>query len=238
MINFNVEKKIGTFEIKADLSCERGKSVSLIGESGAGKTTLLRLIAGLEKPDSGFIENSGKFIFHKEKKLNTPTHKRNISYVFQEYTLFPHWNIEKNIIYTARNKNFAYELMDHFKISHLKKRKPAHASGGERQRAALAQAIAREPDLLLLDEPFSSLDPNNRKKACSFLISIRKKISCPVILVTHDHSEAAFLGDLIYIMENGKIKEKIDMEKNGKNIISFLGKNSGAACLKQKKSIF
>lgn len=219
MILFDINKKVGRLEINAAMECKTGESISIIGKSGAGKTSLLRILAGLEKPDSGRIINHGKVLFSHDEKINIPPHKRKISYVFQEYTLFPHWSIEKNIVYTAKNNDFAYFLIEHFKITHISKRKPYFASGGEKQRAALAQAIAREPDLLLLDEPFSSLDPENRKNACDFLTAIRNKITCPFILVTHDHKEAAYLGDSICVMENGGIKDRILSEKSYKNVV-------------------
>jgi molybdate transport system ATP-binding protein len=205
MLKVCVEKIRKNFSVNAEINCDAKGAVSIIGDSGAGKTTLLRLIAGLEKPNTGKIEIKDKTLFSSKTKVNIPPHKRKISYVFQEYTLFPHWNIEKNILYTAKDKDFGNELIEHFRISHLRKRKPSKASGGERQRAALAQAIARQPDLLLLDEPFSSLDPKNRKKGCEFLISARDKINCPVVLVTHDHEEASEIGDFVYVMENGRI---------------------------------
>lgn len=206
MIDLSLQKKIGNIEIDVSFSCQKKKTLSLIGESGAGKTTLLRLIAGLERPEKGYINNNEKILFSSDDKINIPSHKRQISYVFQEYTLFPHWSIEKNILYTAQNREFARELIEHFKISHIIKRKPDKASGGERQRAAFAQAIAREPELLLLDEPFSSLDTKNRRTACEFLFSLKERINCPVILVTHDESEAFFLGDRVLEMDKGRIK--------------------------------
>lgn len=210
MIEINLSKKLGLLDLNTKLSCQNSKILSIKGPSGSGKTTLLRLLAGLEKPDTGFIINNKKIIFDSNNKINIKPHKRNISYVFQEYTLFPHWNIEKNILYTASNKDFAYELIDHFKISHLKKRKPKNASGGEKQRAAMAQAMARDPELMLLDEPFSSLDPKNKQKACELLNMVKNKISCPIILVSHDEYESSFLGDIHCVMDNGKIVSKSD----------------------------
>jgi molybdate transport system ATP-binding protein len=206
MIEFNLQKKIGTINIDVKLACKKREALSITGESGAGKTTLLRLAAGLEKPDSGFIRINGQTLFCSREKINTPPHKRKISYVFQDYTLFPHWSIEKNILYTALDKDLGNYLIDHFNISHLRKRKPLKASGGERQRAALAQAVARKPDLLLLDEPFSSLDSKNRKIASEYLYSVRDIISCPVVLVTHDHEEALYIGDSFCEIEKGGIK--------------------------------
>lgn len=225
MIDIYLKKKIGTIEIDVKLFYDKKKTISLVGESGSGKTTLLRLVAGLEKPESGHIKNAKKILYSSEGKINIASHKRNIGYLFQEYTLFPHWSIEKNILYTAKNKDFAKELINHFKISHIINKKPNKASGGERQRAAFAQAIAREPDLLLLDEPFSSLDNKNRKKACDFLLSIKEKINCPIILVTHDITEAIYLGDEVFEMNKGLIKK-------------FKGSQSSVTLPFRKKELF
>ncbi|WP_319543286.1 ATP-binding cassette domain-containing protein [uncultured Pseudodesulfovibrio sp.] len=204
-LSVNIHKKLPHFDLQTEFSCAAGELTAIVGPSGAGKTTLIRIIAGLETPDSGAISlnnvpwtdsNTGDFI---------PTRKRKIGLVFQEYTLFPHMTVRRNITFGAVRPASVDALMQTFGISHLENQRPGSISGGERQRTAFCQALASEPDLLLLDEPFSALDTATRTFLCSLLSDIKKDLNIPILHVTHDLGEADQLGDHVIAVENGRI---------------------------------
>ena len=137
-----------------DLEIEQGEFFSLLGPSGSGKTTLLRIIAGFERPDEGRVHLRGVDVTAR------PPYARQVNTVFQEYALFPHMTVRQNVEYAR--KHAADEYLERFRIGHLQSARPAELSGGERQRVALARALARDPDVLLLDEPLSALDDNTK----------------------------------------------------------------------------
>lgn len=197
MLEGRLVKNRGHFTINICFQCNTGEILALSGPSGSGKTTIIRMLAGLEEPDDGSISNKGQVWFDSKMKINVPTRKRKIGYVFQEHTLFPHLNIEGNVGYSCRDKVRVRELLDTMGILHLGTRKPHQISGGERQRAAIAQALASNPALLLLDEPFSALDMGTRLRLRQELKTLKSRLNIPVILVTHDQNEAKFLAENI-----------------------------------------
>jgi len=177
----------------------------LIGPSGEGKTTIIRIIAGLERPDKGRISFNGETWVDTERDIFLPTQSRKVGYVFQEYTLFPHLTVEKNVAFAANEKKDVERLLRLFGISHLRDSMPHRISGGERQRAAICQNLARRPKVLLLDEPFSAIDVENRRRLRQELKDKKEELSIPIIHVTHDLTEASFLGDNILPIADGKI---------------------------------
>lgn len=140
-----------------------------------------------------------------------PTHKRKVAYLFQDYALFPHFTVWKNIAYGMKNEAFARSIMQELKISHLAEKYPHQISGGEKQRVALTRALATEPEALLLDEPFSALDEKTRSKAHEELLAIQEKWQIPIILVTHHLAEAKKLAKRILYIDEGKINERTQM---------------------------
>ncbi len=204
-LTVNIHKKLPHFDLQTKFSCAAGELTAIVGPSGAGKTTLVRIIAGLERPDDGAITLNGHTWIDSTTGSFIPTCKRKIGLVFQEYTLFPHMTIRQNIAFGAITPTSVAPLMDTFGIGHLKDQRPASISGGERQRAAFCQALAREPDLLLLDEPFSALDTATRTFLCSLLSDLKKDLDIPILHVTHDLREADHLGDNVIAVESGRI---------------------------------
>lgn len=190
-----IEKKFDDFCINVSFACGDGSLLALTGPSGAGKTTIIRCIAGLEQAHSGRISYNDCCWYDSSRKINLATRHRQVGYVFQEHTLFPHLTIEKNVSFACSDPDRVTELLNTFGINRLRKRMPNQVSGGERQRAALAQALASSPKVLLLDEPFSALDPETRKNLRDELKEIKSSLHIPVILVTHDLEEANYLAD-------------------------------------------
>ena len=198
-------RQLNFFEVNVAFSCATGKMLVMIGPSGGGKTTIIRMLAGLDAPDAGRIAFGDDVWFDSQRRVNVKPQARQLGYVFQDYNLFPHLNLFDNAAFAARDKAEVKDLMSLFKIDHLKKRKPHQVSGGERKRCALCQALARHPKLLLLDEPFSALDVVTRRGLREELKSLKGKLACPTIYVTHDINEALFLADEILPVAEGKI---------------------------------
>ncbi|MDH3359600.1 MAG: ATP-binding cassette domain-containing protein [Desulfobulbaceae bacterium] len=198
-------KRLPQFTIDVDFSCDAGKLLAFVGPSGAGKTSIIRMLAGLETPDTGLIRHAQQEWFDANTKINLPPQQRNLGYVFQDHTLFPHLTVEKNIAFAANNPARVDELLALFGINDLRHRKPKQISGGERQRVALAQSLASDPKVLLLDEPFSALDIITRKQLRKELKNLKTSLNIPVLLVTHDLDEAMYLADHVLPIDRGQI---------------------------------
>lgn len=204
-ISASFRKKLKYFDLDVSFACQTEKMLVMIGPSGGGKTTVIRMLAGLETPDAGRVVFGDEVWFDSDRHIHVKPQKRRLGYVFQDYSLFPHLNLFDNAAFAAVDKKKVDELFELFKISHLRKRKPHMVSGGERQRCAICQALARHPRLLLLDEPFSALDVVTRRGLREELKGLKGTLSCPVIYVTHDINEALFLADEILPIVEGKI---------------------------------
>jgi len=204
-----LKKSYGDFSISLDLSVGEGETLSLVGPSGCGKTTTLNLIAGLIEPESGSV------IIDDEDITRLPAWKRNISVVFQDLALFPHLDVGGNIAYglfiRGVPKKDRHLIVEHtleiVRLQGYSARRIDTLSGGERQRVAIGRALASSPRLLLLDEPFSSLDAPLRKDLRSDFLEIRSHSKAPCIFITHDREEALMLGNQVALMTNGRIVE-------------------------------
>ena len=201
------KKRLKYYDLELSFSCPSGKTMVMIGPSGGGKTTVIRMLAGLETPDDGLLRFGEEIWFDSERRVNLKPQKRRLGYVFQDYNLFPHLDLYDNAAFAAVDKKEVDSLFELFGISHLKKRKPHMVSGGERQRCAICQALARHPRVLLLDEPFSALDVVTRRGLREEIKKLKGRLSCPMIYVTHDINEALFLADEIVPLVEGKIDE-------------------------------
>ena len=188
-----------------NLELEKDKIACILGPSGCGKTTLLKLIAGLEKIKSGEIFLNDMIVSSSSKHLKTE--KRKIGFLFQDYALFPHLTVKENLNFAIHNKNkITYdidEIIEVIKLPNSLQKYPHELSGGEQQRVALARAIISQPDFLLLDEPFSSLDLNLKEEIRDDTLHLLQKSNVTVLIVTHDPFEAMFISNKIYIMKKG-----------------------------------
>ena len=204
-LQIRIRKRIPHFDLSLDIDCPAERMTVVIGPSGAGKTTLMRIIAGLDKPEEGFIRFGDEVWLDTRRRFCLAPQKRRLGYVFQDYPLFPHLNLYDNAAFAAVDRKEVDGLMELFGIAHLRKRKPHLVSGGERQRCALCQALARRPRMLLLDEPFSALDVVTRRGLREELKALKNNLTFPILYVTHDIGEALFLADEILPIVEGRI---------------------------------
>ena len=206
-----LSKKFGDTQALVDftLSVPEGQIVALLGPSGCGKTTALRLIAGFDAADSGLLAIAGRTVFQGNHSV--PPEKRNVGMVFQEGALFPHLTVEQNIAYGLprgnERKERVYQVLELVGLQDFGHRMPHQLSGGQQQRVALARALAPQPELLLLDEPFSNLDPSLREQVRRDVLEILRASNVTAIFVTHDQDEALFIGDTVAVMHNGRIEQ-------------------------------
>ena len=194
-----------------DLAVETGETLSIVGPSGSGKTTTLRLIAGFEAVDAGDISLRGTVV--SGRKTHVPPERRSVGIVFQEHALFPHKTVGENVafgLHKLRSDERAVRLaeaLELVRLTHLERRYPHELSGGEQQRVALARALAPNPEVMLLDEPFSNLDADLRARIRGEVKSILADAGVTVVFVTHDQEDALFMGDRIAIINDGRIEQ-------------------------------
>jgi molybdate transport system ATP-binding protein len=200
----------GSFILNAHFRARAGFTI-LFGASGAGKTTLLDCIAGLCDPDDGRIAVGGEELYDSEKKRNFAAWKRRIGYVFQELALFPHLTAAENIAYglhaltPAEQRARASDILNALRIEHVRERRPAQISGGERQRVALARALVTDPRALLLDEPLAALDRPTKSHILADLRQWNQDHRVPILYVTHSSEEVFALGDEVIVLDAGRI---------------------------------
>ena len=193
------------------LAVHQGEILSLLGPSGCGKTTILRAIAGFERVIAGTIVLSEQLVSSKD--MMVPTEHRHIGMVFQEYALFPHLRVEKNIAFglshlsRSQQKAIVDDLLTLTGLRGLEHRYPHELSGGQQQRVALARALALRPVLLLLDEPFSNLDPDMATRMQQDLHALLRQTKTTAILVTHDHDEAFAMADKVAVLHRGRMEQ-------------------------------
>ncbi|MBA0124354.1 ABC transporter ATP-binding protein [Haloechinothrix sp. YIM 98757] len=208
-----VRKKFGRVPAVDELSLEvgDGEVLALVGPSGCGKSTLLRLVAGLEQPDGGTIHLAGERI--AGDGVWCPPERRNVGMVFQDHALFPHLTVAGNIAFglngwSGRRRRERVEAgLEMIAMHRMGERYPHELSGGEQQRVALARALASEPDLVLLDEPFSNLDRHLRAQVRADTVAILRKTGTTAVFVTHDQTEALAIGDRVAVMRSGCVEQ-------------------------------
>lgn len=196
---------------EVSFALQDGEILALVGPSGCGKTTTLRLIAGLERPDSGWVKLGGQLV--AGDGIFIQPEKRGVGMVFQDHALFPHLTVFENVAFGLRNhtsqqkQNVVMEMLEKVGLAGLAGRYPHALSGGERQRVALARAMAPKPVLVLMDEPFSSLDADLRLEVREQMRGILKSMNATVVFVTHDQEEALFMGDRLAVFKEGALEQ-------------------------------
>ena len=210
MLDVSIKKSMGNFTLDSSFHVEKGV-LGILGSSGCGKSMTLRCISGLYPPDQGYVKLNGETLFSRTSNVNIPPHKRNIGYVFQNYALFPHLTVAQNIAYGVNHMDQTFRhkkvnnMISRMQLSGLENNYPSQLSGGQQQRVALARTLITEPNLLLLDEPFSALDSHIKGLLEKELVSIIKdNFDGIVLLVTHNVEECYRLCDQIMIMDQGK----------------------------------
>ena len=231
----NINKTYGSYQASRNVNfgIEKGKLIGLLGPSGSGKTTILRMIAGLETPDSGEIIIDGKVV------NDVPASERGIGFVFQNYALFRYMTVYDNVAFGLKvqkvdKKKIHARVMELVKLvglEGLEKRYPSQLSGGQRQRVAFARALAPNPQVLLLDEPFAAIDAKIRQELRSWLKEMIEKLGITSIFVTHDQDEAIEVADEIIITNAGQIEQKgtpVEVYRNPETAFtaSFFGQPS------------
>ena len=238
MLSFKIKRALPGFDLSVDLSVN-AEILSILGPSGSGKTMTLKCIAGLIQPDEGHIELNGRVLFDSESRTDLPARQRKIGFVFQDYALFPHLTVNDNIAYgishLPRNEvnervSSSLEMMH---IQGLGKRFPRQLSSGQQQRVALARALANEPEVILLDEPFSALDTPRREWLELELLALQDYYHGDILFVTHDLAQGYKLGSRIAVFEAGKIVQC----DNKRNVITSPA-NRTAARLTGVKNLF
>ncbi|OWA34752.1 molybdenum ABC transporter ATP-binding protein [Saccharibacillus sp. O16] len=230
-----LDKHFGSFHAVKDVSFEiqKGHLIGLLGPSGGGKTSILRMLAGLESPDTGEI------LFHGKRVNDLPPQERGIGFVFQNYALFKHMTVFENIAYglkvqkasKAQIRDRVTELVELTGLKGFEQRYPQQLSGGQRQRVAFARALAPEPQLLLLDEPFAAIDAKIRQELRSWLRELIERVGITSIFVTHDQDEAIEVADEIMVISQGRVEQKgtpwdIYKEPATPFVASFIGEST------------
>ncbi|HKK32367.1 MAG TPA: ATP-binding cassette domain-containing protein [Desulfomicrobiaceae bacterium] len=213
----SIAKKLGTgrkeFTLKSRFE-SRDSRVVLLGPSGSGKSLTLKAIAGLLRPDQGRITVRGRVLFDARAGIDLPARKRRIGYLFQDYALFPHLSVRDNVAFGlkrmfrplgAAGERKVEEMLDAFGLSPLAGCRPGEISGGQKQRVALARCIVREPEVLLLDEPFSALDQPLRVRMRRELDAVLTEFDLPMVLVTHDEEDARAFGQTAVVYKDGGV---------------------------------
>ena len=212
MLKAKVIKSFPGFNLDVELSLG-GELTVILGPSGSGKTMTLQCIAGLTTPTEGCIELGGNVLFDSSQRINLPTKKRRVGFVFQNYALFPHMTVTENIAYSIRRlpseeaRTKVSQLLDMMNIGALDKRYPRQLSAGQQQRVAIARALAPDPEILLLDEPFSALDSQLRERLELELLELAREYKGSMLLVTHDLAEGYRLGTKVAVYHGGRIAQ-------------------------------
>jgi molybdate transport system ATP-binding protein len=212
MIELSLNKKLksssGDMFLDVKFDVEKGKLLTLYGKSGAGKTSLLKIIAGLLKPEKGYIKVNGKVWLDTDSGLDLSPQKRNIGFLFQEYALFPNMTVKENLEFAltkGQNGKVVNELLEIVDLGDLQFRKPNSLSGGQKQRVALARSLVQKPEVLMLDEPLSALDHEMRNKLQGYILQVHKEFDLTTLLISHDISEIIKMSDYLMEIDHGKI---------------------------------
>lgn len=229
MIHINISKELdganGSMELDINLQIAQGEFLALMGESGSGKTTLLRILSGLESAKGNIVVEESSWL---NEKNTLPPQKRSIGFVFQDYALFDNMSVLKNLLFVNNDIPLASRLLEITELTELKNRYPKTLSGGQKQRVSLCRAMMQKPELLLLDEPLSALNPSMRQKLQEEILILHREFNTTTIMVSHDPSEIYKLASRVVILENGKITgdaspKEVLLKTTGSQKFSFTG---------------
>lgn len=238
MIKIACKKKLsgafGDFLLDVDCEIRLGDFVALYGESGGGKTTLLRILAGLDRADSGYMEINKRVLYDSKEGVFLSPQKRNIGFLFQDYALFNNMSVRDNLLYAKKDTALCKHLLNRLELDGLADKNPAKLSGGQKQRVALARALMRSPDVLLLDEPLSALDPSMRNRMQDFLLELHREFGFTCIIVSHDIAEIYRLCNMVYNLKNGRLSIN-DAKQTFLPADSFLGFSLKSKVLELRK---
>lgn len=207
-LKVNIKKKFGSFCLDVAFETERGV-FAILGASGCGKSMTLKCIAGIETPDEGRIELNGRVLFDSAKKINLTPQKRRVGYMFQDYALFPNMTVEQNIkagMGKSPDEEKVKSYIRRFRLEGLEKHYPTQLSGGQKQRVAMARMLASEPDILLLDEPFSALDSYLKWELEQEMRDMLAEVEKPVLFVSHNRDEVYRLCNMVSCIDHGKME--------------------------------
>ena len=207
-IDIKIKKEFGRFCLDVSMQ-SKGKRIGILGASGCGKSLTLKSIAGIERPDEGYVNINDRILLDTYQKIDLKPQQRRVGYLFQNYALFPTMTVEENIAAGLTGKKAekmekVHRMMERFQIQGLEKHLPGQLSGGQQQRVALARIMVYEPDVILLDEPFSALDAHLRDRMLRELLELLEDYDGTAILVSHSRDEIYSFSEEILIMENGK----------------------------------
>jgi molybdate transport system ATP-binding protein len=233
MLKAEIKKRLDGFELDVAFEVDEGRVV-LFGPSGAGKSLTLQAITGVMRPDAGRVEVNSRLLFDSAQGVNVPPQKRRLGYVPQSYGLFPHLTVEENVSYGvqrldgARRKALVREMVEMVGLEGLERRRPRELSGGQQQRVALARALASQPELLVLDEPFSSIDTGLRGTLRRELLDLQSRSGVTTLVVTHDLDDAFFLGRRIVVIDRGRVlqvgsREDVFYRPATRRVAEFVG---------------
>ena len=212
------------FRIEAAFEAENERIV-VFGPSGSGKSVTLQCIAGLLTPDEGRIEIGARVLFDSAARINLPPQARSVGYVFQEYALFPHLTVERNVGFAVQGGGIRSRLgsaslervhtfLASFGLEGLARSLPRELSGGQRQRVALARALIHAPDILLLDEPLAALDPMLREHVRRELLDVQSRFQVPMIIITHDPADAETLAENLVVFDHGRVAQSFNLKND------------------------
>ena len=211
-LEVDIEKRLGSFHLRAAFSCGR-EFMGILGASGCGKSMTLKCIAGIEKPDRGRIVLDGRVLFDSEKRINLPPQQRRVGYLFQDYALFPGMTVRENILCglhrekdKQKREKRTEDMLELLRLQEVASLQPEALSGGQAQRTALGRILVNEPDLLMLDEPFSALDSYLRLKLQTELKALLTGYDRGILMVTHDRDEAFRMCERLGVMEQGQMQ--------------------------------
>ncbi len=211
MLEINVKKQQGRFLVDVSFTVDCTGVTAVFGPSGAGKTSVINMVAGLVRPDDGYIKVNGRTVFHAASGIHLPPEKRGFGYVFQDGRLFPHLSVRSNLTYgmklvPASKRTIGFdEVVELLGIAHLLKRRVPNLSGGEKQRVAIGRALLTSPSLLLMDEPLASLDAARKAEVLPFIERLSSGLSIPILYVSHSLNEILNLADTLVLLDSGRV---------------------------------